>query len=155
MLMFTKTAHFYMLNKSFYLTTLFISILSMVNAQFSDVAPAAGVDHGNSKDGGIAWADLNNDDCLDLIVNTNTNNTANRTRIYISDNCSATNPTFTDITATHANGLRLNKCERSISVGDYNNDGYIDFCRNTHNRIEVYLNKGPSATPAYSFGDAS
>jgi hypothetical protein len=133
---------------------LFLGVTYSFFGQFVNVAAATNSNHGNNKDGGVAFADFNNDGCLDLVFNTNHNNTANRTRILFSD-CNLPNPVFTDNTNTHAVGLRNLKCERSISVGDYNNDGYIDIARNTHTDFEVYLNKGPGATPPYSFGDAT
>lgn len=121
---------------------------------FTNVAATTGLNFGGAKDGGIAWGDINNDGCLDLAINTSTNNTGGRSRLFLSD-CNTPNPTFTDVTATYINGFRQQRCERSVSIGDYNNDGYVDIARNTHNRFEVYLNKGPTATPAYSFGDAT
>ena len=36
---------------------------------------------------------------------------------------------------------------------DINNDGWIDLARNTHKRVEIYLNRGPEATPPFSLGD--
>lgn len=126
-----------------------------INAQtFTNVGGITNTDEGNRKDGGVAWADFNNDGCLDLIYNTNTDNPGKRSRILFSD-CTLPNPTFTDVTTSHANGLRQNLCERSVSVGDFNNDGNIDFCRNENERIEVYLNNGPTSNPAYSFGDGA
>ncbi|MFM9004065.1 MAG: FG-GAP-like repeat-containing protein, partial [Flavobacteriales bacterium] len=45
--------------------------------------------------------------------------------------------------------------ERSAVAGDFNNDGFTDFVVNTFNRIEVWLNNGPGATPAFSFGTST
>lgn len=130
------------------------SLLSHAQPTFTNVGATSNTDHGNTKDGGIAWGDFNNDGCLDLVINTSNNTAAHRTRLLYSD-CSLPNPTFSDVTNSHATGLNNNRCERSVSVGDYNNDGYLDMCRNTHNRVEVYINKGPTATPAYSLGNAT
>ena len=134
---------------------LFIALATIINhsasAQlptFTNVAAATNTDFGFAKDGGATWADLNNDGCLDLIINTNDNNAATRTRMYFSD-CTLPNPTFTDVTITNALGFTLQKTERSVVCADLNNDGNIDVVRNTHNRLEVYLNAGP---PNYTFG---
>jgi FG-GAP-like repeat/Secretion system C-terminal sorting domain/ASPIC and UnbV len=141
--------------RKFALLLFLICIHHISKAQsFSNVAGTVGLALGGNKDGGHTWGDFNNDGCLDVIVNTN-NNTG-RTRLYTS-NCNS-NPdlvSFTDITSTHAAGLLSNTLERSVVCADYNNDGYLDFARNTSGRIEIYLNKGPSASPAYSFGNAS
>lgn len=67
----------------------------------------------------------------------------------------ATYPTFTDVTSTHAPHFLAEKLERSAVWGDYNNDGYIDLARNRAYHLEIYLNQGPSGSPAWSFGDAS
>lgn len=137
------------------LALLIISLVGIssltANAQFTNVAAALGVDLDGNKDGGVAWGDFNNDGCLDLLVNTNTDNVSHRSRLY-QGSCGGA---FTDVTFTHANGLSLNKCERSAVWADINNDGYLDFGRNTSRRFELYLNQGPTGTPAYSFGDAT
>lgn len=141
--------------KHFFFISALLFFTVTINAQvFTNVAGVTDTNHGNRKDGGVAWADFNNDGCLDLLFNTNTNNANNRSRMLFSD-CSLPNPGFIDVTATNVNGLTQNVCERSVSVGDFNNDGNIDFCRNENERIEVYLNNGPSSTPAYSFGNAA
>lgn len=121
---------------------------------FTEVASSRGVNTAGAKEGGLTWGDFNNDGCLDLLVNTTVGGTG--TRLYQS-NCNADPDmvSFTDVTTTLASGLDNLVLPRSVVWGDYNNDGYLDFARNTFNRIEIYLNKGPSASPAYSFGDAS
>ena len=128
----------------FIYVVLFFSLFSFRSlGQFTNVAATTVTNNSNAKDGGVAWADLNNDGCLDLIFNTN-----NRSHVLFSD-CNLPNPTFTDVTGTKIKGFNNSKCERSISAGDYNNDGYIDLCRNTSGRLEVYLNNG---APNYTFG---
>lgn len=123
---------------------------------FSEVANSLGIDLDLTKWGGHSWGDFNNDGCLDLLVNTR--NATNATRLYMS-NCNSDPDlvTFTDVTATHAAGMLARRLERSAIWGDFNNDGYIDFARNGSGqdgrRIEIYLNNGPTASPAYSFGD--
>jgi len=136
-------------------TSSLLVLLSLVlsydaNAQFSNVATITGLNLAGSKDGGMAWADINEDGCPDLIVNTNDNTL--KTRIYFSD-CNLPNPTFTDVTATHCPACLDNKTERSIIFGDLNHDGHVDFARNTSGLLEIYGNKGPTASPPYSFGD--
>ncbi|MGF1532686.1 MAG: PKD domain-containing protein [Bernardetiaceae bacterium] len=120
------------------------------NLSFAEVANAAGANLGGGKDGGSAWADFNNDGCLDLIVNT----TGQGTRIFQSD-CNLPNPQFTDVTAArvplNANNdrdgnnqvdiLQIN-LERSAVWADLNNDGLPDFVRNSSTRIEIYINQG-------------
>ncbi len=139
------------------LYTIFFILLSqssILAQNFTNVAGALGVDLNAIKEGGHAWGDLNNDGCLDLIVNTSVNGIG--TRVYFS-NCDS-NPdsiTFSDVTLSHAAGLVGNRVDRSLILGDYNNDGYVDFARNTVGQIQIFINKGPTASPAYSFGDAS
>ena len=122
------------------------------HSQFTEVASITGVDLGGRKDGGLAWGDFNQDGCPDLLVNSDNNGVS--TRLYLSD-CNLPNPTFTDVTTTHATGLLARRMERSAIWADFNNDGYLDFARNTHNRFELYRNQGPTGSPAYSFGDAN
>ncbi len=132
-------------------TLLVLSMLMLTHglkAQFSNVA--VGLNLGGAKDGSMAWADINEDGCPDLIVNTNDNTL--KTRIYFSD-CNLPNPSFTDVTATHCPACLSNKTERSVAFGDLNHDGHIDFARNTSGRLEIFGNKGPTASPPYSFGD--
>ncbi|MEM8886529.1 MAG: CshA/CshB family fibrillar adhesin-related protein [Bacteroidota bacterium] len=105
---------------------------------------------GGSKDGGFAWGDINQDGYLDLAVNTNSNSTSYRTRIFISDPTDPANPTFTDETETLCKGCRNKKTERSLMLADINHDGALDLVRNTARRLEVYLNQG--AANNYAFG---
>lgn len=119
-------------------------------AQTFSKVTGTGTEVTGNKDGGAVWADFDKDGDLDLLVNTNQNNTAGRTRLLSSNG--AANPTFTDVTQTLANGLRNNLCERSVMWGDLNNDGNIDFIRNTYYRVEIYINRGTSSTPNYMFG---
>ncbi len=135
-------------------TLFFLSIIwttSTVAQTFTNVAAAANVDIGGNKDGGVSFADFNNDGCLDLLVNTNDHGRRSR---LLQNNCDYPNPTFTDVTASLAPALLDRTCERSAMWGDFNNDGYIDFMRNTSGRLQVFRNRGPSATPPWSFGDA-
>ena len=120
------------------------------NAQsFTNVAASVGLATTGSKDAGVCWADFNQDGYLDLVINTE--NASAGSRLFFSNAGS----TFTDVTATHAVQLGATVKERTAIAGDLNNDGYTDFVVNTFNRIEIWLNQGPSATPAYSFGTAT
>jgi len=125
------------------ITTSFVSF----GQSFTEVAAArkAQVDAGTS-DGGQAWADLNQDGFLDLLVNTS--NSTGRSRLLFWN--SGTNQ-YDDVTATNAPELLLNTCERSALAGDFDNDGDIDFMRSTSSRLEIYENLGPGSVPAYSF----
>lgn len=129
--------------------SLALSTVVMTAQTFTNVAASANLDLGGNKDGGHGWADFNNDGCLDVLINTNDGTL--RSRLY-QNNCDDP-PTFTDVTASLAPSLLDQTCERSAVWADFNNDGYIDFARNRAYRLEVYMNRGPSATPAWSFGD--
>ncbi|MCB0193629.1 MAG: VCBS repeat-containing protein [Anaerolineae bacterium] len=124
---------------------------------FSEIGDDVHLDTGGDKDGGLSWGDFNNDGCLDLLVNTDDDNL--RTRLYQS-NCNLPDPSFTDVTDSHAAGL-LNDfiTERSAIWGDVNNDGYLDFAVNSaytrdgaKKAIKIFLNSG---SPAFTFGNAS
>ena len=117
-------------------------------AQFTNVAGAAmaNVAIGGNKAGGIAFGDFNNDGCIDILVNTNA--AAQDSRLLRSD-CNLPDPSYSDITASHAAGLLDSVGERSAIVGDLNGDGHLDFVRNDNILIEIYLNNGP---PLYDFG---
>ena len=140
--------------RKIYLSIVFalFSIVSPVFAQFTEVAGTIGLDQAGRKDGGVSWGDFNGDGCPDLLLNTDDN--SHDSRLFMSD-CNLPNPSFTDVTATHAAGLLNIRLERSAIWADFNNDGYLDFARNDNPRFELYINKGPSASPPYSFGDAS
>ncbi|MGB4846210.1 MAG: FG-GAP-like repeat-containing protein, partial [Ferruginibacter sp.] len=120
---------------SYYRIYSFIAVLllSVVSAQaqlsFTNQAAAKNLHIGTSaKDGGFTWADFNNDGNKDLLINTN-NGTAKSRLLYSNG---APNFTFTDVTASKAPALLSNLTERSAIAGDIDNDGDIDFVRNTH-----------------------
>ena len=126
------------------ITLIFYSIELV--AQFTNVAVAP-INKAVAKDGGIAWGDLNGDGFLDIIMNTNDgNNTNGHTRIFLSN--SAT--TWTDITNANAPTLLGSITERSVMIGDIDNDGDLDFMRSTASRIEIYTNNGPPANPTFT-----
>ena len=100
--------------------------------------------------GGVGWADFNGDGCLDVLAHTS--DVASAYSHLFRSNCAAT-PTFTDITSTHAAALATTPGNRSVVWGDLSGDGHPDFVRN--NPVEIWINRGPSATPAYSFGSST
>ncbi len=132
------------------------------------VAPAAfaafaatpvGLETVGIKDAGLAWADFNEDGCLDVIVTTeNPVGPDQYTQLYRSD-CSLPNPSFVNVTATHAPGLATPNLagvddRRQVVWGDVNNDGHVDLITQAITRLSVWINKGPAGVPPYGFGDA-
>ncbi len=134
------------------IATVTVTISNCVNGLFTEVGSTLGLDLPGSKDGGLAWGDFNNDGLYDVIVNTNDN--SYKSRLYFANN-SGGNIVFNDVTSTHAAGLLNSITERQALAADFNNDGYVDIIRNFNTRIEIYFNKGASASPAYSFGTSS
>ena len=129
--------------------TLLITIgsFSILSAQnFTESAAAYNLDLGGSKDGGLAWADFDNDGDLDVLINTD--NSSRKSRLFRNDGTS-----FTDVTSTLAPELQTNELERQAVWGDLNNDGFLDFLRNTggggSETMEIYL-QDPSTN---KFGD--
>lgn len=104
---------------------------------FSEQATAWGINTSGIKDGGHSFADYDGDGDLDLLVNTDSD--TELSRLYRNNG----NNTFTDVTSTLAPALLVNKRERAAVWGDLNNDGRLDFIRNTGSggaqKIEVYI----------------
>jgi len=125
------------INKAIVVVTLFsIGFFSNLSAQttYSEQATAWGLNLSGAKDGGLSFADYDNDGDLDVLINTN--NSSNDSRIYRNNG----NSTFTDVTSTLAPYMFNNVRERSAVWGDLNNDGKLDFVRNASTAgMEIYL----------------
>lgn len=116
---------------------------------FTESASSFGLGIVANKDGGLCLGDFNEDGVLDVVVNTT--DASIRSVLLFSNGIGS----YTDVTDSHANALNATSKERSAVVGDFNRDGLLDFVVADFNRIEIWLNQGAAATPAYAFGDAS
>jgi hypothetical protein len=116
---------------------------------FTEEAGDRGLALDGPKQGGLVWCDVNGDGALDVLANTSAS--PGRSRLYFAGGQGA----FTDVTATHGRGLLERTAGRSAVCGDLNHDGWPDLVRNSAAQVEVYLNRGPGATPPWSFGDES
>ncbi|MEM6963111.1 MAG: FG-GAP-like repeat-containing protein, partial [Bacteroidota bacterium] len=138
----------------FTLVSLIFSVKINGQTTFSENASGKGLNLDGRKDGGFTFADFNDDGYLDVLVNTQQNNFTHRSRLYFNDG--PPNYTFTDVTTTNAKGLYASGLsgssvmERSAVAGDLNHDGYVDFIRNSAERLELYLNQGPGS--GFQFG---
>ncbi len=109
---------------------------------FTEVAATTGgLNVGGNKDGGTAWGDFNQNGCLDLLVNTQDDGTQ-----LFQSNCDGT---FFRVPNTRVPAeMGTLRRERSVIWGDINNDGWLDFARNTSATgnndasIHFYLNEG-------------
>ena len=134
------------------LVILLLSINSWAQTTFSEQAASKNIDLSGRKDGGFTFADFNEDGYLDLLVNTDNNSSTGRSRLYF--NQGPPNYNYVDVTNTNAKGLAsFIDMERCAVAGDLDNDGDIDFIRNTARRFELYLNNG--AASGYTFGQGA
>ena len=111
---------------------------AFVEPTWTEAAAAYGIDVGGRKEGGLSFYDFDNDGDLDLLVNTF--DTIYNSRLLQR----MPNGTYQDVTASLAPGLLVQRRERSVVWGDLNNDGYVDFVRNTGDflpgaGIEIYF----------------
>jgi hypothetical protein len=134
-------------------SAIFIALVSVgfapaaARAAFTDVAASIGLDTAGDKDGGVVWADFNNDGFLDVAVNSND---GSGSHLYFSSG--GVDPTFREVTATHAPGLAARQLERSLIAADFNNDGNVDLARSGFTRIEVFFNRGSDSSPQFRLG---
>ena len=91
---------------------------------FTESAGPWGIDLDKAKDGGHAFGDFDADGDLDLLINTD--HSGRKSSLYENNGAS-----FSNVTASLAPYLSINKRERSAVWGDVNNDGFLDFLRNT------------------------
>ena len=123
-------------------------------------ATPVGLETVGVKNAGLAWADFNEDGCLDVIVTTNNPAGPDQwTQLYRS-NCSLPNPTFTNVTASHAPGLANARIARPVaqSPGGLGRPEQRRPC-GLHCAGHVppigVVQQGPGrGAPAYGFGDA-
>ena len=124
---------FYRKKRSAFMFLFFILFLftSGIYSQttFTESAAAFNLNIGGSKDGGVGWADYDQDGDFDLVINTNGPG-------YLLRNDGGG---FTDVTATLAPDFSVGNLERSVIFADFNNDGYPDVFRNDNNEIKIYL----------------
>ncbi|MGH9866670.1 MAG: FG-GAP-like repeat-containing protein [Candidatus Polarisedimenticolia bacterium] len=118
------------------------TIVQEAASPFTESAAALGLATPGPKEGGLAWCDFDGDGRLDVLVNA-----ADTSHLYVNEGAG-----FQDVTASHAAGLLESAAPRSAICADLNNDGHVDFARNAADRIEIYLNRGPQASPPFSFG---
>lgn len=96
---------------------------------FTESAAGYNLNVGGNKDGGHAWADYDLDGDLDLVINT-------QGRCYLMRNDGGS---FSDQTGALAQDFTSGSLERTALFVDFNNDGYPDIFRNTHNDVRIYL----------------
>ncbi|MDX1908363.1 MAG: FG-GAP-like repeat-containing protein [Bacteroidia bacterium] len=115
-------------------------VLSVQGQTFTESAAAWKLNITGAKDGGHAWGDYDGDGDFDLLLNRGENASGGDSRLYRNDGSS-----FTDVTGSLAPELDDRTRERSAIWADLNNDGRLDFIRNTgasgnpDRPMEIYL----------------
>ena len=90
-------------------------LLASPAAAVTFTAVDVGLDTPGTKYGGLAWGDLNGDGCLDVLVNLRA--TGDSGRLYLND-CALPDPTFIDVTDTHAPGILPGIMDRGVVAAD-------------------------------------
>lgn len=110
------------------------------------------------REGGVVSADFNSDGCLDFIVSSRERGCGST--LYICTTELDGSIVYRDRTVDLASGftgdLGDRAFERSTIAADIDNDGDVDFARNTGNGMQVFLNQGEApleSNPEFSFGD--
>jgi len=112
-------------------------------ADFVDVTDEAGLASGGGK-AAQAWADVNGDGWPDVVLSSDLGTT-----LHFNDGGSP--PSFDDVTVTHAPGLAT-VADRVTLFADLSHDGWPDLVRTDGDVIEIWLSRGPDASPPFSFG---
>lgn len=107
---------------------------------FVDVALATNINTPNHKTAGLTMGDINRDGALDGVINTGS---SLRTRLYLSDG-NFPDPIFLQNTSSNAPALLSHTRDRSVVLGDFTHNGYLDVARNTSGAISVHENAGAS-----------
>ncbi len=115
------------LYKCIYVLIFLVSTISFAQTTFTESAASYGLDLGQRKDGGHAWADYDKDGDLDVLVLEN-NNSANVKSFLMRNNG---NNTFTNVQPSLVPGMLGDWAERQAAWGDINNDGRPDFMINS------------------------
>jgi hypothetical protein len=122
----------------------FLFSLGAAHAQFTESAATLGLETLTSKEGGVCWGFIDDDDRVDVVVMTHPS-----ARVYLNMAAS-----FADVTDAALPFLapQTLSAGRACVLADVNNDGYVDLARTAIDAgtmptapdgIEVYLNGGP------------
>ena len=110
------------------------------------------------REGGVVFADFNNDGCFDFIVSSRERGCGSTLYICTTelDGSIIYRDMTEDMASSFTGDLGDRAFERSTIAADVDNDGDVDFARNTGNGMQVFLNQGEApieSNPEFSFGD--